>query len=551
MPAPRPWMSSPPPNGSATSADEERLGSQIRTRSDMKQQGREGGHLAIGKSQSLFMTHAHSAGSPFLLPHGTRLARRVERVIRDLYDVHDYDEVITPQIYRKKLWEQSGHWDNYREDMFGVEGFKEQQRKEMKRAAKVAKVIEERRGCCAAHDAEGSGQSDASTSASASTSTTPLPDMDFGLKPMNCPGHCLIYSSQPRSLSDLPLRFSEWSPLHRNEPSGSLSGLTRVRRFVQDDAHVFCAPEQIKAEIATMLTMLSDAYSVFGFPNFEVVLSTRPSKSLGRQEDWDRAEQALQEALDEAGVRWTCNHGDGAFYGPKIDIRLVDSLQRKHQTATIQLDFQLPERFGLTYEPGAAASAETTSVHRPVMIHRAILGSVERFLAILMESREGAWPFWLSPRQACIIPVTTSPEVLAYCEKVRKQLSLGLDYEAEDGGVAPRSLQRFFIEMSPPSSLDMRLSKRIKRAQLAGYNFLIIVGEGEMKASTVKAVVEGNGSWWKRLRSSAADGVEAQLFGESGELSSSGEREAGQMEMGSYEVGKLRALWEKMDRCHL
>lgn len=419
-------------------------------------------HRALGIAQALFFTHDTSPGSAFVLPHGMRLLRKVERVIRDLYDAFGYEEVQTPQLFRSTLWKQSGHWDKYREDMFSAQGFAE-------------------RSCCGGHAAD---------------------EELFGIKPMNCPGHCVIYSSQTRSYRELPLRLAEFGPLHRNEASGALTGLTRVRRFHQDDAHVFCAPVHIGREIKSMLRMLALAYRVFGFGDrFELVLSTRPDNYIGEAHVWDHAEANLKAALDASGRSWALNEGDGAFYGPKIDIRLVDAMGRKHQTATIQLDFQLPVRFELEYAvPEDAPEAQGASivrpgVARPVMIHRAILGSFERFFAILIEQCRGWWPFWMSPRQAVILP-TVGPEntlVAGYVERVRHMLSHGDTLGASDSlpdpfvalgaaaanGAALRT--RFYIDVNEQQTLG----RRIRDAQLARYNFALVVGPHEAANGTV------------------------------------------------------------------
>ncbi|KAL4399834.1 threonyl-tRNA synthetase [Malassezia pachydermatis] len=418
-------------------------------------------HRFIGTQQSLFFAHDSSPGSPFVMPHGMRLQRRVERVIRDLYDAFGYEEVQSPQLYRSALWKQSGHWDKYRDDMFSAQGF----------------------ACCDAHD-----------------------DV-FGLKPMNCPGHCVMFAHQPRSYRELPMRLAEFSPLHRNEASGALTGLTRVRRFHQDDAHVFCTASQVGQEIHSMLHMLSLAYRVFGFGDrFELVLSTRPENYLGQIDVWEHAEASLKQALDATGKPWSLNEGDGAFYGPKIDIRLVDAMGRKHQTATIQLDFQLPERFQLEY---AQAANEPTNVQirpgyaRPVMIHRAILGSFERFMAILIEQCKGWWPFWLNPRQAVVIPAFSGDaamhdSVVAYAQHVQHVLA-GSPFDAHEARnpflsarmahhtleVPPRA--RFHVELPPHylSPTGDTLGKKVRHSQLSRYNFLLIVGPHEAQTGTV------------------------------------------------------------------
>ncbi|PWN37484.1 class II aaRS and biotin synthetase [Meira miltonrushii] len=467
-------------------------------------------HRTIGTEQKLFFTHESSPGTPFMLPHGMRIAGKVERVIRDLYQRWSYDEVLTPQVFKADLWKQSGHWDNYRDDMFGVEGFKEMQER--------AQASNHHSGGCCGDVAH---TYDASLSASAKNGEQATM---YGLKPMNCPGHCLLYAAQEHSYRDLPIRYAEFSPLHRNEASGALTGLTRVRRFHQDDAHVFCRVDQIYDEIASMLVMLQDAYSLFGFPKFELALSTRPEQFLGELEDWQRAEDSLRHALDASSLPWTLNEADGAFYGPKIDIRLIDAAGKKHQTATIQLDFQLPRRFDLRY-----MTSDGTSSARPVMIHRAILGSMERFMAILTENLAGRWPFWLSPRQAVILPTSPNdPELLACAHAVRDQLALGLtpgkksnirqrhdttltdeqrldilkayipsshlsNDDQKDKAVAQlyeaakarerRQPHTFHVEVD--ASID-KLGKRVRRAHVEQVNFTCVIGPEEMRTGKVQ-----------------------------------------------------------------
>jgi threonyl-tRNA synthetase len=289
----------------------------------------------------------------------------------------------------------------------------------------------------------------------------------YALKPMNCPGHCLMFASRNRSWRELPLRMADFGVLHRNELSGTLSGLTRVRRFQQDDAHIFCMQSQIKSEITQCLEFLKHIYGVFGF-TFDLRLSTRPEKYLGEVETWNKAEKQLEEALNEFGQKWSLNPGDGAFYGPKIDITIQDALRRSHQCATIQLDFQLPERFNLTY----VSADESGSKERPVIIHRAILGSVERMIAILTESFGGKWPFWLSPRQ-CIV-ITVSDNFDEYARRVRDQV-----YAAG-------------FECDFNSDAGTTLNKKIRNAQLDNYNFILVIGEKEQQRTTVNVRTRDN-----------------------------------------------------------
>jgi len=279
----------------------------------------------------------------------------------------------------------------------------------------------------------------------------------FGMKPMNCPGHCLMFRSMLRSYKELPIRYADFGALHRNELSGALTGLTRVRRFQQDDAHIFARHDQIESEVAGVLDMLQETYGILGF-TFELMLSTRPEKFLGELEVWDRAEIALAQTLDKFGQAWTINPGDGAFYGPKIDIQVFDALKRKHQCATIQLDFQLPIRFGLSYK------AEGEGFDVPVIIHRAILGSVERMFAILIEHTGGKWPFWLSPRQ--IMVITISDKYMTYAREVRNLL--------HDRG--------FYVDVEESHK---QLNKKIREAQLAQYNLILVVGEEEQEKRAV------------------------------------------------------------------
>ena len=307
------------------------------------------------------------------------------------YAQFGFQEVISPTIYKKSLWEKSGHWENYAADMFSVTG----------------------RGFTGEGEGKQIGENE-----------------EFGLKPMNCPGHCLLFASKARSFRDLPIRFSDFSPLHRNEISGALSGLTRVRRFHQDDGHIFCRPSQVAEEISRTLNFVRLAYETFNLGPYRLALSTRPEDHyIGALEEWDSAENALRGALEKSGQEWSLNPGDGAFYGPKIDIILKDSDGKEHQTATIQLDFQLPKRFELEYiapAPELEAKGQTTDDPkllavsgpvRPVMVHRAVLGSVERFMALLIEHYNGRWPFWLNPKQVSVITVSDDPATVEFAKK--------------------------------------------------------------------------------------------------------------------------------------
>jgi len=370
-------------------------------------------HRKLGREQDLFFFHELSPGSCFFQPKGAHIYNKLVDFIKEEYWKRGFKEVVSPNIYNAKLWKTSGHWDHYSENMFKIDVEKEQ----------------------------------------------------FGLKPMNCPGHCLIFDHRPRSWKELPLRMADFGVLHRNELSGALTGLTRVRRFQQDDAHIFCRPDQIKAEMQGALAFLKHVYTTFGF-TYKLKLSTRPEKFLGDIKVWDAAEKDLAESLDGLGLEWKLNPGDGAFYGPKIDITVMDALRRQHQCATIQLDFQLPIRFGLSYVDDKGEKQP------PVIIHRAILGSVERMIAILTESFAGKWPFWVSPRQAMVVPV--GPHVNAYAQDVRDTLHAAgycADADTDDGNT---------------------MNKKVRNAQIAQYNFILVVGEKEKENKTVNVRTRDN-----------------------------------------------------------
>ncbi|XP_004056889.4 threonine--tRNA ligase 2, cytoplasmic [Gorilla gorilla gorilla] len=384
-------------------------------------------HRKIGKEQELFFFHDLSPGSCFFLPRGAFIYNTLTDFIREEYHKRDFTEVLSPNMYNSKLWEASGHWQHYSENMFTFEIEKD----------------------------------------------------TFALKPMNCPGHCLMFAHRPRSWREMPIRFADFGVLHRNELSGTLSGLTRVRRFQQDDAHIFCTVEQIEEEIKGCLQFLQSVYSTFGF-SFQLNLSTRPENFLGEIEMWNEAEKQLQNSLMDFGEPWKMNPGDGAFYGPKIDIKIKDAIGRYHQCATIQLDFQLPIRFNLTY-----VSKDGDDKKRPVIIHRAILGSVERMIAILSENYGGKWPFWLSPRQVMVIPVGPT------CEKYALQVSSEF---FEEGFMADVDLDH-----------NCTLNKKIRNAQLAQYNFILVVGEKEKIDNAVNVRTRDNKIHGEILVTSAID----------------------------------------------
>jgi len=362
-------------------------------------------HRKLGRELGLFTFHPWAPGAAFWLDKGTTLYNILANYMRDVLFPAGYVEVKTPLVYNKALWERSGHWQHYRQNMLLIES-------------------------------EGETMS---------------------VKPMNCPGHFLLYASQAHSYRDLPVRFHEQTPLHRDEASGVLSGLTRVRQFSQDDAHCFVMPEQIGDEIERLLRLVQRVYGDFGL-EYTAKLSTRPEQFLGEIATWDHAEEQLEQALEKAGQAYTVNEGDGAFYGPKIDFDVTDAIGRKWQCATIQLDYAQPENFDLKYI--GADNAE----HRPVVIHRAIVGSFERFIAILIEHYAGAFPLWLAPVQAIVLPI--SDRHLAYAASVRDQLkAAGLRVELDER--------------------QEKIGYKIREAQLQKVPYMLVVGDRESAEGTV------------------------------------------------------------------
>jgi len=375
----------------------------------LQEEAKKRDHRKIGTEQQLWTFDPLSAGSCFWLPRGALIYNRLQEFIREEYRKRGFKEVVTPNIFNSELWKTSGHWQHYSEDMFTF---------------KVEKD-------------------------------------DWAMKPMNCPSHCVIFGSRQRSYKELPLRLADFGVLHRNELSGALSGLTRVRRFQQDDAHIFCAREHIEHEVYKALRFFKYVYDIFGF-TFELNLSTRPEKFLGEIAEWDQAEQMLTNALNEFcgehGTKWELNPGDGAFYGPKIDIKIFDALKRRHQLATVQLDFQLPQRFKLKFN-------RDNKEETPVIIHRAILGSLERCIAILCESFGGKWPLWLSPRQVKIVPIGKGQ--MEYAQEIaNKFYAAGLEAEADHDA-------------------NDTFNKRIRNAQVEQWNFILVVGDKEKENGTV------------------------------------------------------------------
>jgi threonyl-tRNA synthetase len=363
-------------------------------------------HRRLGPALDLFSLHPIAPGTPFFHPKGTIVYNILVQYIRELYGRYGYSEVVTPLIYKTDLWKTSGHYQAFRDDMFLMQ----------------------------------------------------VEDGEYGVKPMNCPGHCYLFAARPHSYRDLPIRYADFSRLHRFERSGVLSGLTRVRSFSQDDAHIYCTPEQVDDELASFIAMTREVYKVFGFEGIEVTLQTRPENFLGRIEDWEAAEAALARALERSGFSVKVLPGEGAFYGPKIGFDFRDVLERSWTLATVQIDCAMPERFDLKY-----VTAEGTEA-TPVMIHRAVLGSIERFIAILLEHCAGALPLWLAPVQARVLTVTDDQK--EYAGKVTAALSDG-GWRAELDG------------------RNEKLGYKIREAQLAKIPYAVVIGDKEVAGGTV------------------------------------------------------------------
>lgn len=371
----------------------------------MMEEAKKRDHRKLGRELGLFMMHDAGPGFPFFLPKGMVLKNTLMEYWREIHKKAGYVEISTPIMLNRSLWETSGHWDHYKNNMY----------------------------------------------------TTTIDDQDYAIKPMNCPGGVLVYASEPRSYRDLPLRLGEVGLVHRHEKSGQLHGLMRVRCFNQDDAHIFMTPEQIKEEIMGVARLINEVYTLFGF-KYHVELSTRPEDSMGSDEDWEMATDGLRSALDDLGLDYVVNEGDGAFYGPKIDFHLVDAIGRTWQCGTIQLDFQLPQRFELEYQ---GADGEK---HRPIMIHRVAFGSIERFIGILIEHFAGAFPTWLAPVQVKVLPI--SDKFIEYGDKVRQRL--------EEAGIR--------VELDTRSE---KIGYKIREAQMQKIPYMLIVGQKEQEESKV------------------------------------------------------------------
>ncbi|OXM83722.1 threonine--tRNA ligase [Paenibacillus rigui] len=382
-------------------------------------------HRKLGKELDLFMFSEEAPGMPFYLPKGMAIRTELEQLSRSIQSRHDYAEVRTPFMMNQRMWEQSGHWDHYHENMY----------------------------------------------------FTDVDEAKFALKPMNCPGHMLIYKNNLHSYRELPIRIAEFGQVHRHEMSGALNGMMRVRTFCQDDAHLFVRPDQIEAEIAQVIDLIDRFYRIFGF-EYKIELSTRPEDSMGSEELWEQAETSLRNVLEQRGITFRVNEGDGAFYGPKIDFHILDALKRSWQCGTIQLDFQMPEKFELSY------IGEDNQRHRPVVIHRAVYGSIDRFIGILTEHYSGAFPLWLAPVQVKLLPV--SGHYNDYAFQVKQALA--------EAGI------RVELDIR-----DEKLGYKIREAQLEKVPYMLVLGEQEKASGTAAVRKRGEGdlgSW------SLADTVE-------------------------------------------
>lgn len=363
-------------------------------------------HRKLGKELGLFMFHELAPASPFFTGRGTVIYNELVKYIRELYLKYDYQEVITPQIFDIELFKTSGHYKNYKENMY----------------------------------------------------FTKPDEREFGLKPMNCPSHCLLFGSEKHSYRELPLRMADFGRLHRYEKSGSLHGLSRVRTFCQDDAHIFCSLDQLKSEIFKFIEMLNTIYQTLGMPNYKLFLATRPDNRMGTEEYWDQSEKALADAITEMGLEFAYLPGEGAFYGPKLEMHFVDAIGRSWQTGTIQVDPNLPEAFDLKYV------GEDNKEHRPIMLHRAVLGSLERFISVYLEHTAGHMPAWMAPLQVSILNVTD--RVNDYCNDLKRTLS--------EQGVRVQFDQR-----------NEKLNYKIREAQLLKVPYMVVVGDREAEQGSV------------------------------------------------------------------
>ncbi len=401
------------------------------------EEAKERDHRKLGKELELFMFHEYAPAMPFLLPRGAFVYNRLVQFMRDLYVSYGYEEVITPQVFDKRLFLTSGHLPNYRENMY---------------LPMTSEVLDEARMALRVGVDQKAGYEKADKARDEAVVDHLLEAEKLGLKPMNCPSHCLIFGQRRRSYRELPWRMADFGRLHRYERGGVVHGLARVRSFCQDDAHIFCRPDQMQAEIASFLSLLYDVYRAFKFERVDVKLATRPDKRIGSDEQWDAAEKALADALKDANLDYEVAEGEGAFYGPKLEFHIHDALKRSWQLGTMQVDYALPDRFDLEFVGGDGVA------HRPVMLHRAILGSLERFLSVLIEHVGGAFPTWLAPEQAVIVTVSEKQE--AYAKEVVALLA------AE--GLRARA------DLSPD-----KLGAKIRAARLTRVPYVVVVGDKE------------------------------------------------------------------------
>ncbi|MEF2248178.1 MULTISPECIES: threonine--tRNA ligase [unclassified Paenibacillus] len=397
----------------------------------MLEEAKKRDHRKLGKELELFMFSEEAPGMPFFLPKGMTIRNELESFARELQREREYEEVRTPLMMNNRIWEQSGHWDHYKDNMY----------------------------------------------------FTNVDDTKFALKPMNCPGHMLIYKNSLHSYRELPIRIAEFGQVHRHEFSGALNGMMRVRTFCQDDAHLFVLPEQIEEEISRVIALIDHVYEVLGF-SYRIELSTRPENSMGSEELWNQAEQSLKNVLDKLGADYVINEGDGAFYGPKIDFHILDALKRSWQCGTIQLDFQMPEKFDLSY------IGEDSLKHRPVVIHRALYGSIERFIGILTEHFAGAFPLWLAPVHVKLLTVS--------------------DHYLDDALQVKQLLDKEGIRIE----LDVRdekLGYKIREAQLQKVPYMLVLGEAERNNNTVSVRKRGEGDLGQRKPEELAAQIAAEI----------------------------------------
>ncbi len=389
-------------------------------------------HRRLGKALDLFSFHPEGPGFPFWHPNGVILYNEINQYIQEVLLRENYLEIKTPLILNEELWHQSGHWDNYKSNMY----------------------------------------------------FTDIDDQSYAVKPMNCPGGLLIYKNNSHSYREFPLKYSEMGVVHRHEKSGVLHGLFRVRQFTQDDAHVFCTPDQVEEEIIKLIDLIDEIYHAFGFENFLIELSTRPNKSIGTDKMWNMAEKALSNALKSKKLDYQINNGEGAFYGPKIDYHIQDSIGRLWQCGTIQLDFSMPDRFDLEY------IGPDGKKHRPVMIHRAILGSVERFIGILIEHFGGAFPTWLAPVQCIVLPI--SEKVHDYAQKVLKQIQ----------AAKIRSV---------PDIRNEKIGYKIREAEIKKIPYMCIIGEKEKSTQNISIRKRNEGNTGQTALSSLITEIQDQI----------------------------------------